>query len=158
MGDGCSVGNAVNLENARVQHGMLHLGQIILGHNSNIGSYAILEGNTVVEDWGHLEGQSALGDGGSVPAGRVWRGSPARDAGAFDARSLPPRPPLTRLRQTAEGLYFVVGALLIATLFFLPVFPSFVLIDWFDDAERFPFLAGNEVWFQLCKYLSLIHI
>ena len=155
MGDGCSVGNAVNLENARVQHGMLHLGQISLGHNSNIGSYAILEGNTVVEDWGHLEGQSALGDGGSVPAGRVWRGSPARDAGAFDARSLPPRPPLTRLRQTAEGLYFVVGALLIATLFFLPVFPSFVLIDWFDDAERFPFLAGNEVWFQLCKYFVL---
>lgn len=155
VGDGCSIGNAVNLENARVEHGVLHLGPITLGRDSCIGSYAILEGNTAVDDAGHLEGQSALAGGTRVPAGRVWSGSPARDTGAFDSNTLRPRPPLTRPRQMLEGLYFTLGALLIATLFFLPVFPSFLLIDWLDDTERFPFLASNEVWFQLGKYFVL---
>ena len=155
VGDGASIGNAVNLENARVEHGVLHLGQITLGRNSCVGSYAILEGNTTVQDWGHLEGQSALCDGTGVPAGRAWGGSPARDIGAFDASTLRPRPPASGLRHAVEGIYFVLGALLITTLFFLPVFPTFVLIDWIDDVERFPFLAGNELWFQLCKYFVL---
>jgi hypothetical protein len=30
-------------------------------------------------------------------------------------------------------VFFVFGILLVATLFFMPVFPSFVLIDWFDE-------------------------
>jgi non-ribosomal peptide synthetase-like protein len=155
IGAGTSIGNAVNLENARVEHGVLHLGQITLGANSCIGSYAVLEGNTSVDDWGHLEGQSALCDGEKVPAGRVWQGSPARDIGAFDASTLRPRPSTTRLHRMAEGIYFVVGALLIATLFFLPVFPTFVLIDWLDDVERFPVLASSAIGFQLLKYFLL---
>lgn len=155
VGDGASIGNAVNLENARVEHGVLHLGNITLGDHSCIGSYSILEGNTAVQEWGHLEGQSALCDGETVPESRVWQGSPARDAGAFDAASLRPRPVVTRLRSLVEGSYFMLGALLITTLFFLPVFPSFVLIDWIDDVDRFPFLAGSDIWFQLTKYFVL---
>jgi non-ribosomal peptide synthetase-like protein len=54
-----------------------------------------------------------------------------------------------------EGGYFVFGALLIATLFFLPVFPSFLLIDWFDNIERFPLLEGTGLPFQLVKYFVL---
>jgi non-ribosomal peptide synthetase-like protein len=54
-----------------------------------------------------------------------------------------------------EGGFFVVGALLITTLFFLPVFPCFMLIDWIDDAERFPILLGTDLSFQLIKYFIL---
>ena len=153
--DGVSLGNAVNLENARVVHGELLLGSITLGRDAGVGSYAVLEGNTRIEALGHLEGQSALSDGQTLPAGRVWRGSPAQDIGAFDATARPPRPAVSGLRSVVEGAYFVVGALLIASLFFMPVFPSFLLMDWFDDVEKFPQLASSFVPFQLVKYFVL---
>ena len=70
IGDNVSVGNAVNFENARVERGRLLLGQISIGDAACNSSYAIREGNTKVGAFGHLEGQSALADGVSVPAGR----------------------------------------------------------------------------------------
>ena len=120
-----------------------------------MGSYAVLEGNTQIGAYGHLEGQSALGDGKALPAGRVWKGSPAVDTGAFDQAAHRPRPIVSRARMLLEGGYFVVGAMLIAALFFLPVFPSFMLIDWLDDSERFPLLKNTELLFQLFKYFLL---
>ncbi|HEY4072075.1 MAG TPA: Pls/PosA family non-ribosomal peptide synthetase [Herbaspirillum sp.] len=152
---GVSIGNAVNFENARIEHGQLWLGQITLGEDSCIGSYAVLEGDTQVGAFGHLEGQSALGGGQSVPAGRIWSGSPARDAGVFDRSKHPARPPVSARRQLGESVFFVCGAILITTLFFMPVFPSFVLIDWIDNVDRFPFLQSNRVPFQLVKYFVL---
>ncbi|MGV8805107.1 MAG: Pls/PosA family non-ribosomal peptide synthetase [Polaromonas sp.] len=155
IGDGVSIGNAVNFENARVEHGQLHLGAIAIGSEAGIGSYAILEGNTAIGALGHLEGQTALSDGMTVPAGRTWSGSPARDVGAFDPASNRARLPVTRTRLAGEALFFLAGALLVTTLFFLPVFPSFVLIDWVDNAERFPWLQSSDVRFQLAKYFVL---
>ncbi len=155
IGDGVSIGNAVNFENARVEHGMLRLGVIAIGSEAGIGSYAILEGNTAMGAFGHLEGQSALSDGMTVPAGRTWSGSPARDMGAFDRASNQARPPVSRTRQAGEALFFLCGALLITTLFFMPVFPSFVLIDWVDNVDRFPWLQSSDLRFQLAKYFVL---
>lgn len=155
LGDHVSIGNAVNFENARVEQGALWLGAITVERDACVGSYAVLEGNTGVGVLGHLEGQSALSDGEAVPAGRIWKGSPARDAGAFDPASNRPRPTVTRWRHLLEAVYFLFGALLITTLFFLPVFPSFVLIDWIDNSERFPILASNDMVFELGKYFLL---
>ena len=155
IGDGVSVGNAANFENARVERGRLLLGAITLEDDACVSSYAVLEGNTRVEKAGHLEGQSALGDGRVVPAGRIWSGSPARDVGAFDATALPPRPAVTRARLAAEAVFFVFGILLIVTLFFMPVFPSFVLIDWFDEAGWLPQIQGDDVSTQLLRYFVL---
>ena len=155
IGDGASIGNAVNFENARVEHGELRLGAIAIGSDAGVGSYAILEGNTAIAAFGHLEGQTALSDGMRVPTGRTWSGSPARDVGAFDPASNPARPQVSSTRRAVEALFFVSGALLITTLFFLPVFPSFMLIDWIDNSENFPALPINEVPFQLAKYFLL---
>jgi non-ribosomal peptide synthetase-like protein len=155
VGDGASIGNAVNLENARVEHGKLHLGRIDIGAQACVGSYAVLEGNTRLGEYAHVEGQTALADGTSVPARRIWAGSPARDTGAFDGAGNPPRPPVSRLRLRLEAAFFVFGALLVTTLFFLPVFPSFVLIDWLDTPERFPWLQGSGAAVQLLKYFLL---
>lgn len=155
IGDNVSIGNAVNFENARVERGRLLLGRIALDDDACVSSYAILEGNTTVGRRGHLEGQSALQDGASVPAGRVWSGSPARDTGAFDPSTLPPRPAVSRARLAGEALFFVFGMLLVATLFFMPVFPSFVLIDWFDERGTLPILAQNSIQGQLLRYFVL---
>ncbi|PUA16860.1 Pls/PosA family non-ribosomal peptide synthetase [Glaciimonas sp. PCH181] len=153
--DGATVGNAVNFENARVEHGELRLGRIVIGREACVGSYAVLEGNTNIGEYGHLDGQSALSDGQSVPAERIWGGSPARDMGAFDRRANPPRPPVTRKRQVGESVFFLLGGLLITTLFFMPVFPSFILIDWLDNYDRFPWLQSNRLTFQLTKYFVM---
>jgi len=155
FGDNVSIGNAVNFENARVERGRLLLGAITLDDDAFVSSYAILEGNTRVGRRGHLEGQSALQDGAAVPDNRIWKGSPARDAGAFDPSTLPPRPPVTRLRLAGEALFFLFGMLLVATLFFMPVFPSFVLIDWFDERGALSALHQNTIQGQLARYFVL---
>lgn len=155
VGTGSSIGIATNFENARVQHGELIIGTITLGDNSCVGSYSVLEGNTRIGALGHLNAQSALSDGMAIPAGRNWSGSPARDTGAFDIASNPPRPPVSSTRLTLEAVYFVIGALLITTLFFMPVFPSFMLIDWLDDFDRFPWLQSKQIPFQLAKYFVM---
>ncbi len=150
--DGASIGNAVNFENARVEHGELRLGAIHIGADACVSSYAVLEGNTAVQAYGHIEGQSALADGETVPAGRIWGGSPARDIDAFAPASNRPRPALTHLRSSLENVYFFFGALLITVLFFLPVFPSFILIDWIDETAFWPILPGTDVVSQLLRY------
>ncbi|MDR3481740.1 MAG: amino acid adenylation domain-containing protein [Burkholderiaceae bacterium] len=155
IGNCVSIGNACNFENARVEHGELWLGKIVLGDDAYVGSYTVLEGNTMVQAWGHLEAQSALGDGVTVPIGRVWSGSPARDVGALDTSKRRQRPPVSKRRLVGEALYFMAGVLLIAVLFFMPVFPTFVLIDWFDEAEIMPWLLGDDISIQLLRYLIL---
>lgn len=155
IGSRCSVGNASNFENARVHHGELILGPIFLGNDAYVGSYAVLEENVRIENGAHLEGQSALVSGQTIPEYRIWKGSPAEDIGAFDPASIIARPNYSRVRAGIENVFFFFGALLISTLFFMPVFPSFVTIDWFDSKDHFPWLQSNVVIFQLMKYFIL---
>ena len=62
---------------------------------------------------------------------------------------------MSRARLAGEALFFVFGMLLVATLFFMPVFPSFVLIDWFDERGAMPILAQNSIQGQLVRYFVL---
>ncbi|MDP3538039.1 MAG: amino acid adenylation domain-containing protein [Azonexus sp.] len=153
IGDNASIGSAVNFENVRVERGELVVGPITLAPEAYVGSYSVLEGNTSLGEWAHLDGQSALSDGASVPAGRSWLGSPARDAGAFDPASLPARPSVSETRLAREGLFYLLGVLGTAVVFFMPVFPTFILIDWLD--ERDPWLQSSDISFQLIKYFLL---
>ncbi len=153
VGDGVSIGNAVNLENVRVEHGELVVGPITLAREAYVGSYAVLEGHTAIGEGGHLDGQSSLGEGMSLPAGRIWSGSPARDMGAFDRAALPPRPPVSKARLALESLLFGLGVLATASIFFIPVFPSFILIDWLD--EHYSALETSNIALQPLKYFIL---
>jgi ABC-type multidrug transport system permease subunit len=87
-----------------------------------------------------------------VPAGRVWAGSPARDMGAFEQ---PAAAPHTSAARAGEALFFIFGILLMVTLFFMPVFPSFVLIDWFDEAGWLPWIQGDDMRIRLLRYFLL---
>jgi non-ribosomal peptide synthetase-like protein len=164
IGQGSSLGNGVNLDNATVAGGRLYLGSIAIGQNCAIASYVTIEGDTTLEDWAHIDGQSALPAGSRVPAGRIWAGSPAQDVGAFDASALPPRPQASALRKLTEAAFYGVGALGMALVFFLPVFPAFMLIDYFDSDEMSisQLLSDNgyhSAWLTFCgrtlKYFAL---
>jgi non-ribosomal peptide synthetase-like protein len=155
IGNNASIGNAVNLENAKVEGGRLHLGRIALGDGAFIGSYSVLEGDTAIAADGHLDGLSALLSGMKVPAGRNWGGSPAQDTGAFDPAARMARPAVSRSRLAGETAFFAVGALLVALLFFLPVFPAFMLMDWLGEPGRFTWLQSESVPVQLARHFLL---
>ncbi len=132
MGDGVSIGASVNLENARVERGELVLGTIRIGNEAVVDSYAVMEGDSALGDYAQLGGLSALAAGQRVPAGEAWEGSPARFARQVDIAERQPRMPVSASRAAREALFYFLGASLVAIVFFLPVFPSFILIDWLD--------------------------
>ncbi|MCH7380252.1 MULTISPECIES: delta-poly-L-ornithine synthetase PosA [Acinetobacter] len=131
--DGVSIGSNVNLENAKVEHGHLVLGSIQLKKDSYVGSYAVLEENTVLEPQAHVNALTSIEYGTTVPAGEIWEGTPAKKIGHIDElESLAARPKLSLVRKFSEYGYYSVSALIIACLFFIPIFPSFLLVDWLD--------------------------
>lgn len=155
IGEGVSIGNAVALENARVEQGILHLGTITLERESCIGSYAVLEENTRVGQYSYLEGQSALVSGEQLPPQRQWCGTPAREVGPVDPHAMPPRPPVSGWRYLGEGIFFILGMVVVSVLFFMPVFPCFMLVDWLDDLNAVPWVESRLPLMQLLAYFVL---
>ena len=146
IGDGASLGAGVYFENARVERGELVLGRVDIGAEASISSYSVLEGNTSVGFAAKLEGLSALADGQHIPDGEKWMGSPAAKVGAHDRSHLPPRPHLSRLRAAFETVFFSVASLSVALLFFMTLFPTFIVLDyWFlpvgSDFDNFFLMA-----------------
>ncbi len=132
IGDGVSIGSAVNFENARVERGELILGTISIGNEAVVDSYAVMEGDTALGDYAHLGGLSSLTTGQKVPAKQHWEGSPSHFASNVDLTDRRPHMQISALRRAMETLFYFLGANLVAVVFFLPVFPSFILIDWID--------------------------
>ncbi|SAI71988.1 D-alanine-D-alanyl carrier protein ligase [Bordetella ansorpii] len=132
VGDGASIGAAVNLENFEVRGGCWEVSPITVGENAYVGSYAVLQGGVTIEADGRLDGLSSLATGSRIPAGQIWSGAPARHDPQARAPELPPRPLRESRWARWDMLAYALGGALIAALFFMPVFPSFVLIDWLD--------------------------
>ena len=128
---GASVGTAVHIGNAGVEQGMLVLGPVHLGREAAVDSYAVLQNDTSVGNNARLGGLSALPAGQHVPDGENWEGSPARRVESAD-RSLAAAAPPGRLARLAQSAFFVVAGMAVAAMFFMTVFPGFILIDWID--------------------------
>ncbi|WYX12323.1 hypothetical protein WJ978_16095 [Achromobacter xylosoxidans] len=89
VADGASIGAAVNLENFEVRGAHWEVAPIALGANAYVGSYAVVQGDVVIEDDGRLEGLSSLPAGARIPAGQIWTGAPARHDPQARAPSYP---------------------------------------------------------------------
>jgi len=131
VGNGASVGTEVHFENVRVEGGELVAGPTRLECDAVVDSYTVLENDTVVGVSARLGGLSALVEGERVPDGEIWEGVPAQRV-AREVEILPPRPQVSALQRAAQAAFFAVASPAVAVLFFLPVFPSFMLIDWMD--------------------------
>jgi non-ribosomal peptide synthetase-like protein len=161
--DGVSLGTFVNLENARVEGGMLVIGPILLQRDSVVDSYSVLENDTRLGERARLGGQSALAAGRQIPAGEMWEGAPAR-AVNHPQEKLPPRPQIWSGWRWAQMLLFAATAVVVSVLFFLPCFPAFMLIDWVDaqtwdifDSNLHP-LAAFGLFFLLSIPASAVFI
>jgi len=129
--DGAGLGTFVNIENARVEAGELIVGSVLLQREATVESYSVLENDTVLGAHAQLCGQSALGAGQKIPAGEIWDGAPARRTDRT-AAPLPPRPHVGFAQRWLLALMFAFTAIAVSVLFFLPTFPTFLLIDWVD--------------------------
>ena len=152
--DGACIGAYVNIENARVEGGLLHVGPVHVMQGAVVDSYSVLENDTVIGREAKLCGLSALAAGRAIPDGETWDGAPARRSNQR-REPLPPHPTIGPIRYWARAMLFALTAILVSALFFLPTFPAFMLIDWLDmrtwsvfDAELHP-LVGFWVFFLL---------
>lgn len=136
--DGASIGANVNLENTRVERGEFVVGSIEIGREAYVGSYAVMEGDTAIADCGRLEGLAALARGGRIGACEVWDGAPAQLQRLWSPQQRRPRPEVTRWRRAGEALFFTLGSALTSVLFFLPIFPAFMLIDAIETRLQEP--------------------
>ena len=128
---GASLGTSVCIDNASVAGGELILGAVHLGRDSVVDSYAVLENDTAVGIGARLGGLSALSAGRRVPDGEIWEGAPARPVQRMQ-EALPPRPRVSRAVQATQGVFFAAAGLAVEIMLFMPVFPSFMMIDWMD--------------------------
>jgi non-ribosomal peptide synthetase-like protein len=158
---GASVGTCVRIENARVERGELVLGPVHLGRDSVTDSCTALEEHTAVGNGSRLGGLSALAAGRRVPDGEIWEGAPAR---RVDRRlePLPPRPRVGLAARWAQVAFFAVATVAVAAMFFMTVFPSFMLIDWMDaylwdvfEDDLHPFFAFG-LFFLLAIPASMV--
>lgn len=155
--DGVSIGSHVNLENAKVEHAQLVLGRIHLQQESYVGSYAVVEEACVLQPYAHLNALSALPFGTTIPAREIWDGAPAQKTGLFDPQQQRVRPVLSKKREYTEYLYYATSALLIACIFFIPIFPSFIIVDWLDVA-LFQTVGVTESHLQTALYYFMLAI
>ena len=154
--DGVSVGSHVNLENAKVEQGHLVLGRIHLKQESYVGSYSVLEENTCLEEYAHLKALSALPNGQTMPAHEIWDGAPAKYHSRVELERLLPREQVSSLRKMWEVAYYAVSAVLISCLFFIPIFPNFILVDWLDVKYFSQWESQNIVTTALHYFLLAI--
>jgi non-ribosomal peptide synthetase-like protein len=156
IGDGACLGTFVNLENARVEGGRLIIGRIVIGRGAAVDSYAVLENDTSVGDGARLAGQSALAESKHIPAGETWAGAPARPIARDDEAPAPPPTPGLWVRY-GRCLAFAFGAALVAVLFYVPVFPSFVAIDYID-AHWLDLFESERAWWETFPIFFLLAI
>ena len=162
IGDKVDIGNGVNFDNAYVEKGWLHIGQITLADHCYVGSYTVLEGNVSMATGSYLEGLSALVDGTHLPADTAWHGAP------LESMPMPALPSfntssdnitLNNKPKTATSiglhLYYLLGMVAISCLFFMPIFPTFIMVDWLDDKIVMPFLQADALDWIALRYSIL---
>lgn len=146
IGDDVCIGTFVNIENARVEAGRFIVGRVKIGADAAVDSYAVLENDTELGSGAWLLGQSSLSHGRCIPPGETWSGAPAQKVHApTPLRSHAPR--ISRLQQIGHLCYYALGGGLVALLFFVPTFPSFVLMDWIDG-QTVDLFDSTLAWWQ----------
>ena len=151
IGNNVDIGNGVNLDNAYVEKGWLHLGQIALGNDTYVGSYSVLEGNTTMADGSYLDGLAAVVSGMQLPANTAWQGAPLQPT------NKPEPMPASQPQNIGMRLhlYYLLGMVLVACLFYMPIFPTFIMVDAFDEKFVLPFFQAEGYHWTMLRYFIL---
>lgn len=157
IGNQVDIGNGVNFDNAYVEKGWLYIGQITLEDKAYVGSYAVLEGNVAMGQGSYLHGLSALVDGAVLPPNTAWQGAPLEQTDMPAALLLSGAPSELSGKPVSFGLhlYYILGMILISCLFFMPIFPTFILVDWLDEQIVSPLFDTTHWIWVMVRYTIL---
>jgi len=145
IGSDASLSSQASLNNAFVEDGMLKLRKIIIGDHAYIGSSAMIDGDSVIEDWGELQDLSHLQAGKTITSGDIWKGSPAQLAEKKNIADLPQPLPVSKLTRRKYKLVFSLFILIFPFIVLLPLLPTIITINKLDNAAGdydFTYLIG----------------
>jgi non-ribosomal peptide synthetase-like protein len=125
----------------KAQSNYIHMGPIRIGANAFVGEASVIDINTTMEDGTQLGNSSSLHEGQTIPKGKRYDGSPARETTA-DYCQIEPRACGGFRRAIYALLPFVIGfatmpfPVLFAYSWFPEVYQSFVGVDFPSDVPR----------------------
>jgi len=149
-----SISSNVIFDNAIVANGQFIISKITVGNHGYIGSSAILEGNTSIDDWGELQDLSLLENGKTIRFGEIWKGSPAKHIETRNEKDF--LVPLDVTKKTRSNYKFIYAVLLLSFPLFIliPLIPTIIVLTELDNAAgEFEF---NYIW--VTPFLSTIYI
>jgi len=145
IGSDASLSSQTSLNNAFVEDGLLKLRRITIGDHAYIGSSAVIDGDSIVEDWGELQDLSHLQAGKTIASGEVWKGSPAQLIEKKSIADLPQPLPVSKLTRRKYKLVFSLFILIFPFIVLLPLLPTIITINKLDNAADdydFTYLIG----------------
>ncbi|HTK21012.1 MAG TPA: Pls/PosA family non-ribosomal peptide synthetase, partial [Mucilaginibacter sp.] len=145
IGSDASLSSQTSLNNAFVEDGMLKLRKITIGAHAYIGSSAVIDGDSTVEDWGELQDLSHLQAGKTIASGEVWKGSPAQLSDKKEIADLPQPLPVSKLTRRKYKVVFSLFILIFPFIILLPLLPTIISINKLDNAADdydFTYLIG----------------
>jgi non-ribosomal peptide synthetase-like protein len=148
IGSDASLSSQTSLNNAFVEDGMLKLRKITIGGHAYIGSSAMIDGGSIVEDWGELQDLSHLQAGKIIASGEVWKGSPAQLTDKKSIADLPQPLPVSEFTRRKYKLVFSLFILIFPFIVLLPLLPTIITINKLDNAADdydFTYLIGAPV-------------
>ena len=156
IGDGVCIGTFANIENARVEGGRLLIGKVSIGMGATLDSYAVMENDTAIGAGSRLCGLSSLSQGKCIPPGQTWSGAPSHRV-PHATETWPESRPPSRTALWASMAFYAVAAAGVAVLFFTPIFPAFVLVDWID-AHTADLFESSLPWWQALPVFFLMSV
>lgn len=131
LGEGATIGSAVDLSAFQIADGELRLGRIVVGRDAAVAGNCVLQGPCSVGDGAILREQSLLSAGDAIADHATWAGSPARLQAAsgdpvFDLMAECDKAP--RLWARPLQWWFVVGLVALELLPLLALVPMITLI------------------------------
>ncbi|MBI3145869.1 MAG: amino acid adenylation domain-containing protein [Pseudogulbenkiania sp.] len=135
IGDGASIDDHASLLGCTVEGDELVIGPVSIGRRCFVGSRAVLREHTVMESGSRLEDLSLLPDGGRIPVGESWAGSPAHRSERPPV-VLEPAPAYGRLRRTLLVALYTVLVLTLPFVMYLAIVPGMAILTTIDPIDQ----------------------
>ena len=149
-----SISSNVVLDNATIENGYFILSKITIGNHAYIGSSAVLEGNTTIEDWGELQDLSLLENGKTIDYAQIWQGSPSKLIETRNEKDFIIPLQITRKQFFYHKFIYSLLLLLFPVFILIPLIPTIIAITKLDNA------AGEFEFYYLwiTPLLSAVYI
>lgn len=159
VGDDSSIGVDARLEGYKLENGFLKIGSISIGTRCYVGARSVIGTDTLLESGAWLGELSLLPEGGRIPEGQRWLGSPARPQSETPedrARAATEPRRASRTRKFQFLLLHGAGVLLVPLAFVLAICPGMLTIGslYFSTPGYFGYLW--VVPFAAISYLVLL--